>query len=147
MGVYSEDYQSLADLPEGAQVAIPNDPTNGGRALLLLESEGIIDLAEDVGLTPSPLDIAENPKDLEFTEVDAAQLPRVLPDVAAAAINTNYALEAGLNPLEDAVAIESADSPYANIIVVQGKNLEPPGQNPGGSLSHRHGAPVHQGSL
>ncbi|WP_404385747.1 MetQ/NlpA family ABC transporter substrate-binding protein [Caenispirillum salinarum] len=126
MGIYSEDYQSLADLPEGAQVAIPNDPTNGGRALLLLEREGVIDLADGVGLTPSPLDIAENPKALKFTEVDAAQLPRVLPDVAAAAINTNYALEAGLNPLEDAVAIESADSPYANIVVVQGENLDAP---------------------
>lgn len=124
MGIYSEDYQSLDDLPDGAQIAIPNDPTNGGRALLLLEREGLIGLTKGVGLTPSPLDIAENPKNLKFTEVDAAQLPRVLPDVAAAAINTNYALEAGLNPLKDAIAIESANSPYANIIVVRGENLD-----------------------
>jgi D-methionine transport system substrate-binding protein len=116
MGVYSQQYKALADLPEGAQVAIPNDPTNGGRALLLLANEGIITLGDDVGLTPSPLDITENPKNLKFTEVDAAQLPRVLPDVAAAAINTNYALEAGLNP----------DSPYANIVVVQGDNVDAP---------------------
>lgn len=124
MGLYSQDYETLEAIPEGAQVAIPNDPTNGGRALLLLEREGLIDLAENVGLTPSPLDIAENPRDLEFTEVDAAQLPRVLPDVALAAINTNYALEAGLNPLKDAVAIESADSPYANIVVVRGEDVD-----------------------
>ncbi|SOD90510.1 MetQ/NlpA family ABC transporter substrate-binding protein [Caenispirillum bisanense] len=126
MGIYSQSVKSLDALPEGAQIAIPNDPTNGGRALLLLDAQGVIGLKDDVGLTPSPLDIAENPKNLEFTEVDAAQLPRVLPDVAAAAINTNYALEAGLNPLKDAVAIEKADSPYANIIVVQGKNADAP---------------------
>ncbi|GAA0573246.1 MetQ/NlpA family ABC transporter substrate-binding protein [Caenispirillum bisanense] len=124
MGIYSRSVQSLDALPEGAQIAIPNDPTNGGRALLLLAAQNVIGLKDGVGLTPSPLDITENPKKLRFTEVDAAQLPRVLPDVAAAAINTNYALEAGLNPLKDAVVIEEADSPYANIVVVRGDNAD-----------------------
>lgn len=144
MGVYSEEYDSLSSLPEGAQIAIPNDPTNGGRALLLLEREGVIDLAEGVGLTPSPLDIAENPKNLKFTEVDAAQLPRVLPDVAAAAINTNYALEAGLSPLKDAIAVEAADSPLRqHRRGARRQRGRPLGQDPGGFLPHRHRAPVH----
>lgn len=119
MGVYSENLKSLDDLPEGANVAIPNDPTNGGRALLLLADKGVITLADGVGLSPTPLDVTENAKDIKFLELDAAQLPRALADADIAIINTNYALEAGLNPEKDAIAIENADSPYANVIVVR----------------------------
>ena len=119
MGVYSDKIKDLADLPEGGKVAIPNDPTNGGRALLLLADKGVIALADGVGLSPTPLDVTGNAKNLTFLELDAAQLPRALADADVAIINTNYALEAGLNPEKDAIAIENADSPYANIIVVR----------------------------
>ena len=119
MGVYSEKLKSLDELPEGAKVALPNDPTNGGRALLLLADKGVITLADGVGLSPTPLDVTANAKSIEFLELDAAQLPRALADADIAIINTNYALEAGLNPEKDAIAIENADSPYANIIVVR----------------------------
>ena len=119
MGVYSEKLKSLDELPEDAKVAIPNDPTNGGRALLLLADKGVITLADGVGLSPTPLDVTANARNVEFLELDAAQLPRALADADIAIINTNYALEAGLNPEKDAIAIENADSPYANIIVVR----------------------------
>ncbi len=119
MGVYSEKLKSLDELPEGAKIAIPNDPTNGGRALLLLADKGVIALADGVGLSPTPLDVTENAKKVEFLELDAAQLPRALADADVAIINTNYALEAGLNPEKDAIAIENAESPYANVIVVR----------------------------
>ena len=111
--------RALDALPEGGKVAIPNDPTNGGRALLLLQDKGIIKLKEGTGLTPSPLDMAENPKNLKFLELDAAQLPRALKDADAAIINTNFALAAGMKPRTDAIAMEKADSPYANVIVVR----------------------------
>lgn len=119
MGVYAETLKSLDDLPEGGKVAIPNDPTNGGRALLLLQAKGLIKVNPDAGLSPTPLDVTDNAKNLKFLELDAAQLPRALADADVAVINTNYALEAGLNPEKDAIAIENADSPYANIIVVR----------------------------
>ncbi|WP_374424374.1 MetQ/NlpA family ABC transporter substrate-binding protein [Paracoccus sp. (in: a-proteobacteria)] len=119
MGVYSDKLKSLDELPEGAKIAIPNDPTNGGRALLLLADKGVIALADGVGLSPTPLDVTENAKKVEFLELDAAQLPRALADADVAIINTNYALEAGLNPEKDAIAIENAESPYANVIVVR----------------------------
>lgn len=126
MGVYSRKHKKLEDLPQGAQVAIPNDPSNGGRALLLLQQKGIIEVDPARGLTPGILDITGNPKQLAFVEIDAAQLPRALQDVDAAAINTNYALEAGLNPLKDAIAIESPESPYANLIVVRREDENKP---------------------
>ena len=119
MGVYSDKIKDLAELPEGGKVAIPNDPTNGGRALLVLQDLGVIKLAEGTGLVPSPLDVTENPKDLSFLELDAAQLPRTLADADIAVINTNYALASGLNPKTDAIASEGADSPYVNIIVAR----------------------------
>lgn len=126
IAVYSARYESLEELPDGAQVAIPNDPTNGGRALLLLESAGLIKLDEAAGLSATPLDITENPKRLRIVELEAPQLPRALDDVHAAAINTNYALEANLNPVRDAILIEGADSPYVNVLVVPaGKENEP----------------------
>ncbi|RJK98568.1 MetQ/NlpA family ABC transporter substrate-binding protein [Paracoccus aestuarii] len=126
MGVYSARVDDLADLPEGAQVAIPNDPTNGGRALLILQDLGLVTLTEGTGLVPSTLDIAENPRGLRFLELDAAQLPRALEDADAAVINTNFALAAGLSPREDSIAMEKADSPYVNIIVVQQDRAEEP---------------------
>ncbi|MBK1663779.1 metal ABC transporter substrate-binding protein [Rhodospirillum rubrum] len=119
MGIYSETLKSLDALPEGARFALPNDPTNGGRALLLLQAKGVITLKDGAGLSVTPADVVSNPKKLKFIELDAAQLPRSLPDVDAAAINTNYALDAGLNPTDDAIALESAESPYTNVIVAR----------------------------
>lgn len=119
MGVYSRKVKSLDELAEGATVAIPNDPTNGGRALLLLAEKGLLKLKDGAGLVPSPLDVTENAKKLKFRELDAAQLPRALDDADAAIINTNYALAAGISPKNDSIAMEKADSPYANVIVVR----------------------------
>lgn len=126
MGIYSKKVKTLAELPVGARIAIPNDPTNGGRALLLLQREGVIKLKPSAGITASPLDIAENPKKLRIVELDAAQLPRSLEDADASAVNTNYALEAGLVPTRDAIAIEDAQSPYMNVIAVQAKDKDQP---------------------
>lgn len=119
MGVYSDKLESLDALPDGAQVAIPNDPTNGGRALLILQDLGLLTVSPEAGLAPSPLDITDNPKNLRFMELDAAQLPRALADADIAIINTNFALAAGLKPGEDAIAMEKADGPYANLIAVR----------------------------
>jgi D-methionine transport system substrate-binding protein len=119
IGLYSNKYKSLDEIPEGASIAIPNDPSNEGRALILLHNNGVITLDDPTNLNATPMDIAKNPKNLKFKELEAAQLPRVLPDVAAAVINTNYALEADLNPLEDAIIMEGSDSPYVNVIAVQ----------------------------
>ncbi|MDR2029678.1 MAG: MetQ/NlpA family ABC transporter substrate-binding protein [Treponema sp.] len=118
-GIYSNSIKAIEDLKEGATIAIPNDPSNGGRALLLLQSKGLISLRAGSGLSATPLDITGNPKNLKFRELEAAQLPRSLGDVDAAAINGNYALEAGLNPAKDSLVIEGADSPYVNFVVVQ----------------------------
>ena len=125
-GLYSAKYKSINDLPNGASIAIPNDPSNGGRSLLLLQSKGLLTLRSGVGLTATPRDIVSNPKNFRFQELEAAQLPRSLQDVDAATINGNYALEAGFNPIRDSLIIEGADSPYVNIIVVQkGKENDP----------------------
>ncbi|MEC9041558.1 MAG: MetQ/NlpA family ABC transporter substrate-binding protein, partial [Pseudomonadota bacterium] len=113
-GAYSSKIESLDELKEGAVVAIPNDPTNGGRALLLLQKAGLITLKDESKITATPRDIADNPKDLDFKELEAATLPRILNQVDLALINTNYALEAGLNPSEDALVIEGSESPYVN---------------------------------
>ncbi len=120
MGVYSKTIKDLKQLKSGATIAVPNDPTNESRALRLLEKEGIIKLKE--GELVSKLDITENPKNIKVEELDAAQLPRTLGDAEVAVINTNYAVSANLNPLKDALAIESKDSPYANVIVVKTEN-------------------------
>jgi D-methionine transport system substrate-binding protein len=125
-GLYSSKHKSINDLPNGATIAIPNDPSNGGRALLLLQAKGLITLRAGVGLTATPRDITGNPKNFRFRELEAAQLPRSLQDVDAATINGNYALGAGLNPIKDSLIIEGADSPYVNIVVVQrGKENDP----------------------
>jgi len=111
-------------VPDGATIAIQNDPTNGGRSLLLLQSAGLLTLAEGTGLTPSILDIAENPRNFRLIELDAAQLPRSLDDVEVAAVNTNYAVEAGLDPNEDAILREGSESPYMNVIAVRAEDAE-----------------------
>ena len=126
-GAYSSKIKSLADLPQGANVVIPNDATNGGRALLLLQKAGVITLKDDAGITATVKDIVNNPKAIKVRELEAATLPRVLAQVDLALINTNYALEAGLNPSKDALVIEGSDSPYVNILVVDSKNKDAAG--------------------
>jgi len=116
-GAYSDKIKDIKDLKDGAQVALPNDPSNGARALLLLQKQGLIKLKDPSNILATSRDVVENPKKLKFRELEAATLPRILPDVDLALINTNYALEAGLNPVKDALFIEGADSPYANIVV------------------------------
>lgn len=119
MGVYSKKIKNISELASGAEVAIPNDPTNGGRALALLAKAGIITLKEGVGVNATVSDITANPKNIKVRELEAPQLPRALDDVAIAVINTNYALEAKLVPTKDALVIEQKDSPYVNILVVR----------------------------
>ncbi len=126
MGIYSKTVKSLDELADGDKIAVPNDATNGARALLLLESNGVIKLKEGIGDKATIFDIEENSKNLEIIEMDAAALPRALDDVKMAVINTNYALEAGFNPMEDAIAIEGSDSPFANILVVKEGNENKP---------------------
>lgn len=126
MGIYSKKIKRLDELKPGSTVAIPNDPTNGGRALLLLEKNGLVKLNPQAGLKATAGDIVENPKKLKVRELDAAQIPRVLDDVDAAAINTNYAMVAGLVPKRDSIAIEDPKSPYANLIVVRTKDRDDP---------------------
>lgn len=126
MGVYSKSVKSLASLKPGARIGIPNDPTNGGRALLLLQAQGLFRLKADAGLKASPLDIVDNPKKIKIVELDAAQLPRSLADLDAAAINGNYAESAGLNPITDAIAMEGPKGPYANLIAVREQDKSKP---------------------
>ena len=122
MGLYGGKSDSLDSIADGATVAVPNDVTNEARALLLLQSQGLIKLADDAGLEATPKDIVENPHNLEFVEVEAAQLTKTLTEVDYAIINSNYALDAGLNPVNDSLAIEAGDSPYVNVLVVKEGN-------------------------
>ena len=122
MGVYSKTLKNLEELSNNSKIAIPNDPTNGSRAIQLLADNGLIKVSDHDLLTIK--DITENPKNIEFVEVEAAQLPSVLEDVDAAVINTNYALSANLNPTKDAIAIESSDSPYSNILACREDNKD-----------------------
>lgn len=119
LGLYSKSIKDLSQLKDGNTIAIPDDATNNARALLLLQNKGIIKLKEGADITATEMDIVENPKNLKFHAIEAAQLPRVLEDVDCAVINTNFALPAGLNPLKDAIIIEDGDSPYANILAVK----------------------------
>ena len=119
IGLYSKKIKRLEDLKTGAKFGIPNDPTNGGRVLLLLQDKGLIKLKPNAGLKATPLDVVENPRKLRFVELDAAQLARSLDDLDASAINTNFAISAGMNPKKDAITLERADNPYVNIIVVR----------------------------
>lgn len=120
MGLYSNKIKDLSELKDGATIAVPNDPTNESRALDILVKQGLLTF-KDVDFK-TVVDIIKNPKNLKIEELDAPQLPRVLDEVDAAIINTNYALAAKLNPLKDALVIESKDSPYANIVVVKKGN-------------------------
>lgn len=119
MGIYSKKIHSLSDLQESATIAIPNDPSNEARALLLLQEHGIIQLDSSNNLQATILNVTKNPKHIKFIEVDAAMLPRSLEDVDAAVINTNYALEAKLSPIKDALVLEDKNSPYANVIAIR----------------------------
>ncbi|WP_398480669.1 MetQ/NlpA family ABC transporter substrate-binding protein [Tardiphaga sp.] len=126
MGIYSKKVKTWDEVKSGASLAIPNDPTNGGRVLILLRDKGIIKLKDGVGFKPTLLDITDNPKKLKVVEVDAAQLPRTLPDVDVAGINTNYASQAGLDPVKDAILREDPKGPYANIIAVRAADKDKP---------------------
>ena len=126
MAVYSRRYKQIDALPKGAVVAIPNDPSNLARALLLLHNAGVIQLRDPSNPLASLRDIRQNPKQWEFRELDAAMLARILDQVDVAIINTNYALDAHLNPQSDALLIESKDSPYVNYLVARQDNQNDP---------------------
>ena len=123
MGIYAGKTASLEELPDGATIAVPNDATNEARALQLLAAQGLIEIDPEAGLNATPNDITSNPKNLEFTELDAAMIPNTIEEFDLNVINSNYALQAGLNPAEDALASEDASSDaaqtYANIIAVK----------------------------
>lgn len=126
LGIYSKKHTTLAAIPNGAQVVLPNDASNTGRALLLLQGAGLITLRNPANPLQTVRDIATNPKGLKFQEVEAATIPRILPQVDAAVINTNYALDAGLKPKTDALSLEGADSPYVNYLVARPDNQNDP---------------------
>jgi len=126
IGAYSMKIKSLAELPQGASVAIPNEPSNGGRALLLLQKAGLITLKDPANPLSTLNDIVANPKGLKFKELEAATLPRVLGELDLAVINTNYVLDAGLNPTKDALILEDGNSPYVNLLVARPDNKDDP---------------------
>jgi len=126
MGLYSKKIKTLSDLKDGSTVAIPNDPTNGGRALALFEKAGLIKLKPGLGYKASVFDIVENSRKFKIRELEAAQLPRALEGMELAAINTNYALSAGLVPVRDALVLEDANSPYASILAVRTQDKDNP---------------------
>lgn len=126
IGVYSNDVTDIEEIPDGAQVGIPNDPSNGSRALVLFEEAGVIKLDDDKRDNATILDIVENEKDIEFTELDAAQLPKMLDEVDLAVINGNFATESGLDPTTDSIFTESTDSPYVNVVAVKAENEDDP---------------------
>lgn len=125
-GLYSNKIESLEELNdlEKVSIAIPNDPTNGGRALLLLEQNGVIELDDEAGLEATEADVVNKPDHFEFAPMEAAMIARMLEQFDIAAINTNYALEAGLNPRDDAIVLEDAESPYVNIIATRPDNQD-----------------------
>jgi D-methionine transport system substrate-binding protein len=119
MGVYSKKIDSLDQLKDGARVGIPNDATNGGRALVVLADAGLIELREDAGITATDRDITSNPKELKIQMMDAPMLARALEDLDICVINSNYAIEADLNPVEDSIFMEAKDTPFANVLTVR----------------------------
>ncbi|WP_300723112.1 MetQ/NlpA family ABC transporter substrate-binding protein [Pseudomonas sp.] len=123
-GGYSKKVKSLAELKNGATIAIPNEGSNSGRALILLHKAGLIELKDPNNAVSTPKDIAKNPHNFKFKELESALLPRVLNEVDLDMINTNYALEAGLNPKTDALIIEGSDSPYVNFLVARPDNKD-----------------------
>jgi D-methionine transport system substrate-binding protein len=126
LGIYSRKYKSWDAVPEGATLSIPSDPTNGGRVLLMLQDKGVLKLRPDVGFKPTITDIVDNPRKLRIIAVDAAQTARTLDDIDAAGINTNYATQAGLDPVKDAILREDPKGPYTNIIVVRSADRDKP---------------------
>jgi D-methionine transport system substrate-binding protein len=126
VGIYSKKYKSWDVLPPGAALAIPNDPTNGGRFLLLLQDKGALKLKADVGFKPRVADVTGNPRSFKIVEVEAAQTARSLDDVDAAGINTNFATLAGLDPVKDPILREDPKGPYTNIIVVRSADKDKP---------------------
>lgn len=126
LGAYSRRYKVLADLPRGADVVLPNDASNTGRSLLLLQKAGLIRLARGDNPLQTLADIAGNPKALKFRELEAATLPRILGQIDLAVINTNYALDAGLKPRQDALVLEGGDSPYVNYLVARRETVDDP---------------------
>ena len=125
-GAYSRKVKAIADLRHGAVIALPNDPTNTGRALILLHKNGLITLKNPNNIAATPKDIVANPRDFVFKELESPSLPRVLGEVDLALINTNYALDAKLNPQSDALIIEGPDSPYLNYLVARPDNRDDP---------------------
>lgn len=125
-GMYSRKLKRLDELKDGATVVLPNDPSNGGRALLLLQKAGLVTLKDPANILSTSRDLAANPRHLKFRELDAAFLPRALEDADLALINTNYALAAGLQPNRDALVLEGSDSPYANIVTARPENADTP---------------------
>ena len=126
MGAYSKTLKSVDELKDGMTVAIPNDPSNGGRALLLLQDRGLLKVNPDAKLLPTVLDVTENPHGLKFVELEASQMVRAIQDSDLSVITTNYAVESGLIPAKDALFIESSKSPYVNVIVVrEGEEARP----------------------
>lgn len=123
-GAYSKRYTSVDEIPDGATIAIPNDATNAGRALILLDKNGLIKLADNTVIESKLSDITENSKNFKFIELEAAVMPRQLEELDLALINTNYALEAGLVPTEDALFIEDKESPYSNLLVARPDNKD-----------------------
>ena len=121
---YSKRIKNLTELKDGAQIAVPNDPTNFGRALVLLEKQQLIALRDGVGAGATPLDITANPRRFRIVELEAAQLPRVLEDVDLAIINTTYAAQIGLTPNKDGLFVEGTDTPYVNLIVARADNKD-----------------------
>ncbi|SDB83088.1 D-methionine transport system substrate-binding protein [Pelagirhabdus alkalitolerans] len=126
MGVYSTSIDDVSELEEGDTLGLPNDPTNGARALMLFEDAGLITLDEEAGTQATVLDIVDNPLDLEFVELEASQIPRQLEELDAATINTNFAIEHGYVPTEDSIFIEPGDSPWVNLLVVREENQDDP---------------------
>ena len=119
MGVYSKKFKDVKSVPDGAKIAIPNDPTNGGRALMLLQSANLLKLKDGVTITATPGDIVDNPKNIEIVEIEAALLPRSMNDVDYSVINSNFAMEAKLNPVKDSLFTEPKESPYANVVAIR----------------------------
>lgn len=122
MGIYSKKVTNLTELNDGATIGVPNDATNGGRALMVLDAAKVIKLKDGAGVTATDRDIVDNPKNVKITPMDAAMLPRAMEDLDICVINSNYAIEANLNPVKDAIAMEPKDSPFANVIVVRSED-------------------------
>ncbi len=140
MGIYSDKIKDIKDLPEGGIVAIPNDPTNGGRGLALLQRAGVIKLKDGVGFKATPADVVDNPKHLQFKELEAAQLPRSLTDVDAAVITMNYVMSAGLDVKKQGIFLEPKDEPLAvMILAVDGKNKDNPTYKKVADIFHSDG--------